>query len=256
MATRSFWKSQSGSGKDKTGTPSTTPSTSLDGSDLHHLDISATSLRNSGEKANAGVLTAAALESVFLWKQPSKRRLFGGSNPQKRYFVLTPNELAYKEKDSEDAEFKMIWKIGTDVIRVEPPETDSKEFNVIIVESGAPRTLRLLGADAASAKKFATAVEVSLKAASLPKSIAPPAPAPVNTTLDELSIEDSKATIMSHEQPSAIETIEEASLQSETDVAVAVTTLTESTMDDAPVPIEERSETKPAVWFWGCCSAE
>jgi len=258
MATRSFWKVQST--KDKTGTPSTTPSTSLnDGSDAPvNLDISAASLRTSDGKVqvSAGVLTAAALESVFLWKQPSKRRLFGGSNPQKRYFVLTPNELGYKEKDSEDSEFKMIWKIGSGVLRVEPPGVDGKEFNVIVNENGAPRAMRLSATDAATAQKFASAMETALKASSVPKSI--PAPSVhANTTMDELSIEDSKvSTTTGQEQPSAIETIEEISVQSSLpDVEVTVSALTEPETE-ALVPIGDE-EVKPSVWFWGmCCSAE
>jgi len=140
-----FWRTNSY--KDKTGTPSTTPSTSIaDGSDGQmNLDASKESVRNSDDKIQAGAtLTAAALESVFLWKQPSKRRLFGVvSNPQKRYFIITPNELAYKEKDNDESEYRAVWKLRSEVISVDAPEAGSKDFAVVIAESGTPRTLRL-----------------------------------------------------------------------------------------------------------------
>lgn len=267
MSTRSFWKVQSGS-KDKTGTASDTPSTSgADASDANiNIDVSSSSLRNVSEEKSA-VLTAAAVETVTLWKQPSKKRLFGvGSNPQKRYFVLTAKELAYKEKDNGDNEFKVVWKIPSEVTKVEAPEAGSKEFGVIVLENGVPRSVKLLAADPMAAAKFASAVSAAIKAATISKTSADGAAgldvsAVASVGATELTLEDANETSVLSASPSATT----KGLEESTIMSADVPSELPSLVEDAPVPIaaegdQARSEdqAKPAVWsFWGmCCSAE
>lgn len=275
MSARSFWGIKSSSAKDaKTGTPSTTPSTSMNDNNSDsqlnsQLEVSNTmSVRTLEEKS--GSLTAAAVDSAFLWKQPSKRRLFGGvSLPQKRYFVITPNELGYKEKDNAEAEFKAIWKIRSEVVSVEMPSESSKDFTVVIMEGGVPRALKLSGPDAGAAKKFAAAIQAALKAAHKPKTELPNISTMSELTTDELTLEDAnKSLALGAEMPSAISTIEEVSIQTDLTTEASVTEFgkdtvsgtNESLVADVLVPIpevEDNPETKPAVWFWGmCCSAE
>jgi len=251
------------SGKDKTATPSTTPATSGAEGGSDALDVSISSIRQSD--AGPGVLTSAVLESAFLYKQPSKRRLFGVSNAQKRFFALTANELAYREKDTEDAEYKVVWKLTSDLIKVEIPEADSKDFGLVVMEGGAQRTVRLSAADSETAMKFATAVSAALKQASV--SVVTPA-----VSGSELAIADAKPTLMETsiaEESSVIASGDEASeiqpkQETEATEEAVEGQVVESASVEALVAAEsldavELSKTvsKPAVWFWGmCCSAE
>jgi hypothetical protein len=174
--------------------------------------------------------------------------------------VLTPNELAYKEKDNDDAEFKAVWKIPADVLGVEAPEEGSKDFGIVISENGTQRSVKLSAADAASAQKFASAVAEAIKIASAPKAIAASSIQP-STGAADLTMEDvksSESTIL--EDPSAIGTLDESTVVvTDSESAGTSVVVTEMSTTDTPIPIEQQSKelTKPAVWFWGmCCAAE
>jgi len=257
MSIRTIFNKVQSPPKDKAtsvGTPSTTPATSV-GDSVDAIDTSNNSIRHSDEKNTSGSLTAAIIESGYLWKQPSKRRFLGVTTTQKRFFVLTTNELAYKEKE-DDSEYRTIWKIPSEVVSVEAPEAGSKDFGVVVVENGSQRLMKLTASDAVAATKFSIAVTSCIQAFVTPFT-APEKPA-VNS-MDDLAIENDEPV------PSSIVNVNELSpvleespmkeAERETEPSVGVE-LTEEEVVSIPVDIS-KDNTKPNVWFWGmCCSAE
>jgi len=209
------------------------------------------------------VLSSPVIEAVYLLKQPSKRRFINSA--QKRYFVVTANEVAYKEK-SEDTEYKTVWKIPADVISVEMPAANSKEFAITVMEGDAQRVVRLIAPDIEEANKFTTAVQNVLKKAaalaaakkSVPNVVAamdnlaiqnaPPAVVAVSQ-----SVEASKVTTDIVNEASSEPTLEAAQESSTAAVEVATT-------EEEPVLLstsDDIAASKPNVWFWSmCCSAE
>jgi len=261
------------------GTPSTTPSTSQNDQDNNQmLDVSTSSIRNSEEPRI--LLTGTKLESQFLWKQPSKRRLFGAINTnQKRFFVLTPNELAYKEKDSEEQEYKVVWKIPSEVLSVEFPEINSKEFGVVVMENGASRVVKLSATDNAAAMKFANAIHNAIQKASatqIPTSAAPASTSMATTDEaekaaggekipDDLAItngssDSSSVKLESSQEGSAEESVATQQTVEVTEAPAAGEAVALPSDDVVSVSAVEQksSENKSSwTWFWGaCCAAD
>ena len=248
MSTRNFWKTKDSSGKGTpSGTPSTTPSTSF----VEEDSLQQISLPIS--------LSSAIIQSGFLYKQSSKRRVFGTSNWQKRYFVLTSNEIAYREKETEDSEWRGAWRIPSEVLSIDPPIDGSKDFSVSISkEGGAMRILKLSASDSATAKEWASAISNVLKAA---------LGTPTKTGGDDLAITDIPTTseepaveVAAQEEPMDITEDDHAQSYQPEAVPTEVSEQEEiAVITEPPEPIADITLKQKSTWVWlwsFCCSAE
>ena len=191
-----------------------------------------------------GSLSGPVKHSGFLFKKSTKRGVFGTGSWQKRFFVLTKDGLAYREKEVEDAEWKGTWKIPSEVTSVEIPSDGAKEFTLSVVEGGKSKEMKLSGTDFDVAKEWAEQISSVLRAG-----LATPA----KNLTTELAIEDASAAApKEEEQVSSVETQESApAFAEEIESAQAI-------VEDEPVPIEtEMSKSSGGWWpFSMCCAAE
>lgn len=207
-------------------------------------------------KTTTKVLATTVL-SGYLGKQKKKTgtsviatRLFTQSTFQKRFFVLTSHELAYRDKE-DDVDVKQIWTLVEDVkavVAAAEDGADTKEFDVTVVEDGAERFLRLQAPDAETAKKWIAFIDAAIKPVVIENTDIMPAVAVATTG----------AAVMSADAPSPIAGASGELAIRDVDKTIEVS----ASVDDLPLPIvgEGGSVSKPAAaenWFWGmCCSAE